>query len=108
METAAKLALKFFQKNAKDSQRVLQQKLESLLLRKGFSFDIIHMAINELKLSKDEEEEMEAVRYQGEKILRKYNKYSGFELEQKVKQALYQKGFSFDLIDKFLAENENL
>lgn len=49
---------------------------------------------------------MEAIRFQGEKIYRKYSHLSGFEYKQKMKQALYRKGFSMDLIEKFLAEKE--
>jgi regulatory protein len=64
------------------------------------------MAINETDMIKNVDEEMEAIRYQGDKIQRKYSKFSGFEFEQKMKQALYQKGFSFDLIEKYLQEIE--
>jgi regulatory protein len=105
---ATNLADKFFKKNIRDSGRVLKQKLESLLLRKGYPSDVINIALKETAMCKDMDEEMEAIKYQGEKIRRKYSKYDGFEYKQKVKQALYQKGFSFDLIDKFLAEIEEL
>lgn len=103
---ATNLAVKFFQKNSRDSGKVLKQKLESLLLRKGYSFQVINIVVNETELSKDVDEEMEAIKYQGEKILRKYSKFDGFEYQQKIKQALYQKGFSLELIEKFLAESK--
>jgi regulatory protein len=106
VEKAAKIADKFIQKNSRDSTRILKQKLESLLMRKGYSYEVIHMAINETDMIKNVDEEMEAIRYQGDKIQRKYSKFSGFEFEQKLKQALYQKGFSFDLIEKYLQEIE--
>ncbi|HEY2420654.1 MAG TPA: recombination regulator RecX [Neobacillus sp.] len=106
IEKATKLAGKFFEKNSRDSLRVLKQKLESMLLRKGYSYEHIQIAISEMEVSKDVDEEMEAIRYQGEKIQRKYSKYSGFEYTQKMKQALYQKGFPMDLIEKFLSEDK--
>jgi regulatory protein len=107
IEKAVKLAEKFFEKNSRDSKRILKQKLENLLLRKGYSFEIINIAENEAELTKDSDEQMEAIRYQGEKMHRKYSKFDGFQYEQKMKQALYQKGFPFDLIEKYLAEVKN-
>ena len=106
IEKATKISVKFYQKNTKESLKVLKQKLENLLLRKGYSYDIINIAVNEVCMNNEEDEEMGAVRFQGEKANRKYSKYSGFEYEQKMKQALYRKGFSMDLIEKFLAEIE--
>ena len=100
------LAGKFLKKNSRDSKRVLKQKLESLLLRKGYSYEVINIAANEPEISKDVDNEMDAIRYQGEKVRRKYSKFEGFEYEQKIKQALFQKGFSFDLIEKYLADEE--
>ncbi|MGZ4162048.1 MAG: recombination regulator RecX [Neobacillus sp.] len=106
VEKAMKISAKFFQKNPKESQRIIKQKLENLLLRKGFPFEVINIAVNESEMEKNVDEEMEAIRFQGEKAHRKYSQYSGFEYQQKMKQALYRKGFPFELIEKFLAEIE--
>lgn len=106
IEKATKISEKSFQKNTTESQRILKQKLENLLLRKGYPFEVIHIAINETEVNEENDEEMDAIRFQGEKAHRKYNKYSGYEYEQKMKQALYRKGFSMELIDKFLSEIE--
>ncbi|WP_026573506.1 recombination regulator RecX [Bacillus sp. UNC438CL73TsuS30] len=106
VEKASILAKKFFEKNTKDSERIVKQKLEGLLLRKGYPFEIIQIAVNESELDKDDDAEMDAIRFQGEKVYRKYCHLSGFEFKQKMKQALYRKGFSMDLIEKFLAEKE--
>jgi regulatory protein len=107
IEKAVKLAEKFYEKNSRDSKRILKQKLENLLLRKGYSYEIINIAEKEAEPSKDSDEEMEAIRFQGDKLRRKYSKFNGFEFEQKVKQALYQKGFPFDLIERYLEEVKN-
>lgn len=106
IEKATKMSEKFFQKNTKDSQRIQKQKLEQLLLRKGYPFEVINIAVNETDANKEDDAEMQAIRYQGEKALRKYSSFSGFEFEQKLKQALFRKGFSMDLIDRFLSEVE--
>lgn len=105
IEKATKLCEKFFIKNKKDSERILRQKAEQMMLRKGYPFAVIQIAINEAEVEKDDDEEMEAIQHQGEKAQRKYSKYTGFEYEQKMKQALYRKGFSMELIEKYLAEN---
>ncbi|MGG5252174.1 recombination regulator RecX [Neobacillus sp. SM06] len=106
VEKAKGLADKFFKKNAKDSFRILKQKLEGLLLRKGYSFDVIQRVRAESAQKGVGGDELEAIRYQGEKLCRKYSHYTGYEYEQKMKQALYRKGFTMDLIEKFLDEQK--
>lgn len=107
-ENAVKLAKKFFQKNSKDSSKVIKQKLEQMLIRKGYSFEMIQETIESLDLSKDQEDEIEALRKQGEKLRIKYGKYSGYEFIQKMKQSLYRKGFSIELINQYLTEIQEI
>ena len=106
VEKAIKVAEKLIKKSSKESQRIVKQKAEQFLLRKGYPFDVIHLALTEANTDKEQDEEMEAIRYQGEKAHRKYNKFTGFEYSQKMKQALFRKGFSMDLIEKYLEEVE--
>ncbi|WML49829.1 recombination regulator RecX [Neobacillus sp. PS3-34] len=109
VEKAVKLCDKNSKKNTKESKRMAEQKLESMLMRKGYPFDVIQIAVKENKEVDDEQEndEFNAIRFQGEKLQRKYSKYNGFEYKQKMKQALFRKGFSFDLIERFLDEQEH-
>ena len=107
IEKAAKISEKFFQKHTKESIKVQKQKLENVLLRKGYSFEVITIAMNETEVPKEVDEEMDAIRFQGEKAHRKLSKFDGYVYRQKMKQALYRKGFSMDLIERFLAEIEN-
>lgn len=100
------LLVKAMKNKAKDSERILRQKAEQLLIRKGFPVEVIALAQEEVDEGQDEYEVMEALKYQGEKAHRKYGKFSGFEYEQKMKQALYRKGFSMDLINLFLEEKK--
>lgn len=106
IERAEKISGKFFQKNTKESGKVLKQKLENLLLRKGYSFEVIAIAVNETFETNESEEDMGAIRYQGEKAQRKFAQYTGYEYNQKMKQTLFRKGFSIDIIEKYLTEIE--
>lgn len=106
IEKATKVAEKFFQKPSKESAKIKKQKLEQMLVRKGYTFAVIQIAVNETEVQKEEDEELEAIRHQGERALRKFSQYSGFEFEQKMKQVLYRKGFSIELIERYLSEIE--
>jgi len=104
VDKAIELAQKNFIKNHKDSSRFLKQKTEQLLVRKGYPFNIIQIVMGELDTEKAVGEEMIALKYQAEKLQRKYIKFERYEQKQKMKQALYNKGFSIDLIEKCLVE----
>lgn len=104
IEKGFKLANKFVEKNKKDSVKLLKQKLEQMLIRKGYSFEIIQEIIREIDMDKNEDEEMAVLRKQGEKLAGKYSRYTGFEFLQKMKQALYRKGFTLEQIDLYLTE----
>lgn len=106
VEKAIKAAEKVIKKNSKESQRIVKQKAEQFLLRKGYPFDVIHLALSEAETDKEQDEEMEAIRYQGEKTHRKYRTFTGFEYSQKMKQALFRKGFPMELIERYLDEAE--
>lgn len=104
LDTAIKLCEKFVQKNTRDSSRVMKQKLEQMLFRKGFSLSTIQTALSEMEMEKAEDEEMAALRKHAEKAHRKYASLEGFEYEQKMKQSLFRKGFAFELIEQVLTE----
>lgn len=106
IEKAGKITGKFLSKTAKESWKVQKLKLEQLLLRKGYTYDVIQLAIQENEGVKEANEELEAIRFQGEKLQRKFSNYEGFEYEQRMKQALYRKGFSKEIIEKYLLEIE--
>ena len=103
VEKAVKLANKFFNRTSKDSLKIQLQKLEQMLIRKGYPFDVIQIAVEETEPSRNEED-LDAIRYQGERVHQKYAKYTGYEYEQKMKQALFRKGFTIELIERFLTE----
>lgn len=107
LEKAIKLSEKYAQKNKKDSSRILKQKIEQMLQRKGYAFPIIRAALEQTEVEKEDDGEMDALRYQGEKLHNKYVKLPLREYRQKMKMALYRKGFPMELIDEFIAEKEN-
>ncbi|PLR83645.1 recombination regulator RecX [Bacillus canaveralius] len=108
VETAEQLCRKYTEKNKRESFRSLKLKVEQQLIRKGFSFDIIQLVLANSPEQEDDADqlELEAITYQGEKLHRKYEKHSGYEYKQKMKQALYRKGFPIELIERYLQEKD--
>jgi regulatory protein len=106
IDKAAQLGQKYAAKNQKDSSRILKQKIEQLLVRKGYPFSVISIAMEDIVVEKQDEAEMDALNYQGEKLRRKHSKLSGSDLRHKLKQGLYKKGFPMGLIDRYLEQTE--
>lgn len=76
--------------NKSNSLYVLKNKLTQELLKLGYRSDDIKSALNKLKTDDS------IYKREYERLMKKYSKkYSGNELKYKVKQALYQKGFSY-------------
>ncbi|MFC7393952.1 RecX family transcriptional regulator [Scopulibacillus cellulosilyticus] len=101
-------AFKFMNKkmetgSAKRSAMEQKQRLTRLLQQRGYYSETINDIINEA-FSQSEEEEWQAVCFQGEKAARKYKKFTGWEWQQKIKQYLFRKGFSASLIERFVQE----
>ncbi|WP_100371811.1 recombination regulator RecX [Bacillus sp. FJAT-45037] len=91
----------------KQSLSSFKQKLATQLMAKGFSRQAIQLALNEVTFTVDNSEELEALMFQGDKLKRKYStKYEGWEYKQRMKQALYQKGFSLDMISTYLSQEQ--
>lgn len=87
--------------------QALKVKLAAHLTAKGFSYDIRKTAITALALEADEENETDLLERELTKVLRKYGrKYDGYDLKQRVAQALARKGFNFDRINRELRDIE--
>ncbi|QFT88036.1 Regulatory protein RecX [Bacillus sp. THAF10] len=108
LEHAVKLVMKNAPKYKKGAYKVMIQKIESALVRKGYSFDVIKLALEEAQLQEEPSEEWEALTQQAEKVHRKYKSLEGYEYVMKVKSALYRKGFTMDMIDQWLENEERL
>ncbi|MGM7703328.1 recombination regulator RecX [Pseudalkalibacillus sp. Hm43] len=108
IEEATLLVEKKAKQYKKLSENALKQKVAQVLQQKGYSWNVTEQAIEKASLEKDEDEEREALNLQAWKAHRKYDKFSGWEYKQKMKQFLYRKGFPIELIDEWLEENEEL
>lgn len=96
-------AQKKLNQRSKHSFRQQMQKLQGHLMQKGFEQAVIKDVLAEMADQKDDEAEWEALLNQGDKVLRKYKqKWSGYTLTNKVKEALYRKGFTIEQINQFL------
>ncbi|WP_373895380.1 recombination regulator RecX [Virgibacillus natechei] len=89
----------------KDSFRKQVQQLQATLMQKGFTQDVIKDALADINDQKDDETEWDALVYHGEKLLRRHQaKLTGQKLRNKIKQSLFGKGFTIELINQFLDE----
>lgn len=107
IEVARKVAEKEAAKNRSQSPRQKEQRIQNALLRKGYSYDIIKQALLNIDLEIDEEEWEDVTTEIGEKAWRRYStKFSGNDLNNRVKQSMYQKGIPFDRINWFIDKKE--
>mgnify|MGYP001179651663 CR=1 FL=1 len=108
MALAMQLAEKTAKMNSTKTPVQIKQKIQDTLIRKGYSFDIVNEILDQMDFERDDEEWDKLIALQGEKIWNKYvRKFEGKELALKVKQALYQKGFPLDIIERFIEAREN-
>lgn len=95
---AEKIAQKLYRKyQQKLPQKALTDKILQFLLNKGFSYPESKAALSSLDITKDEEQESELILKELEKQHRRLSKkYDGYELKQRLIQALARKGYQFD------------
>ncbi|KQL50327.1 recombinase RecX [Heyndrickxia shackletonii] len=106
LSSAISLAEKTVKQNKKIPEKLLRQKVEQALIRKGYTKEIIKEAMTQITFEQDEDAEREILESHWSKAHRKYEHLEGFEYEQKIKQALYRKGFQIEQIERFLSEKE--
>lgn len=104
LQNTVKIAQKLARKYHREAFKIKIQKIKNGLFAKGFNSEITTKAINRLELEKDKNQEMEQLHLQGTKIIRRYQKLPLPQRNQKVKAALYRKGFSMDEINQFIDE----
>lgn len=74
------------------SNKAIMLKIRNDLYKEGFSQNLINAQLQNVQL----EDDSDVYKRQYEKLYKKYSrKYSGYELECKIKQSLYQKGFGY-------------
>lgn len=105
VEIAKELAEKTVRANNKKTPMQIKQKVQDILMRKGYSFSVINEILDQIQLEREDEDWQQMIEIQGEKIWKKYaSKFTGSELQMKMKQALYQKGFPIEVIEMYLEE----
>lgn len=101
-ENVKRMADKLAKKYQKLSHKELLQKTCQGLINKGFSFEMAAAGVESLSLEVSEDAEWESLKRQGQKICRRFSEVTTYKAQQKIKQQLYQKGFSLDKIGEFL------
>lgn len=105
-EVAERVAQKLLRKyDGKLAFKALKDKLSQSLTNKGFSYSEAKLAIDSLDLEKNEATEEELIYQELDKQYRKYSrKYEGYDLRQRLTQALARKGYDFDSIRSALRD----
>ncbi|HLR07647.1 MAG TPA: recombination regulator RecX [Bacillota bacterium] len=102
-EKAKKWAAQKLSRNTKQAFKKQLAHLQSSLLRKGFTPDVIEQVVQEFQNMRDDDAEWKALEHHGKKLLKKHqDRLSGAALKQKMKEALYRKGFSLEQIHRYL------
>lgn len=104
LEIAQRVAKKSMKKNQRKSFKESIQKTRIHLMQKGFSNDIIQEAISTLAMEPDEEQEWAGLVKEAEKTIKKLQRFDEKTRRVKLKQRLFQKGFSYDFIQKYMDE----
>ncbi len=105
VQNAKDLAEKLIRAGDESTPSQVKQKIQDLLMRKGYSFDIVSVVLDQMDITRNDDEWNDLIAKQGDKIWSKYSsKLTGSQLNMKVKQALYQKGFPVEIINRFIEE----
>lgn len=106
IEVAIKLAKKLIRSKANRlTLNQLKQKIAQSLTSKGFSYSISSIAIDSLELEADEENELDLLYEELDKAYQKYARnYEGYDLKNRVTQAMARKGFDFGAISSALRD----
>lgn len=106
LANASNAAAKLLKRQHNKSWRESLQKVRMGLMQKGFSKEIIDEAMATLQNEPDENQEQQALEKLGDRLWERNRKLPTAKRRMKVKQSLYQKGFSLDLIESFLQAKE--
>ena len=100
--TAQKLAKQYAKKLP---PRALKDKITQTLINKGFSYEVAKQAYHQLDIEPNEEQTLDLIMKELEKQHQKYSrKYEGYELKQRLTQALARKGYDYADISTALRE----
>ncbi len=105
-EVSQKVAAKLLRNyQSKLPSKALQDKILQSMMNKGFSYEEAKIAYQSLTIENDDEKQQELLYKELDKQYRKYSKkYDGYDLKQRLTQALARKGFDFSDIASALKE----
>lgn len=89
--------------NQRKSTLELKKSFSQMLQTKGFSWDIVDTAVKSV-CHDVQDQNQQALLYQGKKAHRKFSNLPASEYERKMKQCLYRKGFSEEDINRLLRD----
>ncbi|GAX05203.1 regulatory protein RecX [Secundilactobacillus pentosiphilus] len=104
LERLSELVKKLKRQYQKLTPKIQRQKVQQRLVEKGFSFDLVGQALAETSFEMDSETELALLSSQAEKLWRRYHAKPERERQLKIRQSLYRKGFSGDLISRWLEQ----
>lgn len=107
LKNAKELAIKYFEKQRKVSEREAINKTSRYLKRKGYAFSLIQQVVDSLHFEIPEADEYESLKKLGRRNFKKHQrnkKNDAYAIKQKTKAYLFRKGFPGHLIDQFIEE----
>lgn len=107
LKNALKVAKKTVAKSKKKSFNECNQKITQALLNKGYSSELASQVRQSLNLTKDVDQEHENLRLETEKLWHKNSSIDLKKRRNKIKAALFRKGFDLYECDRILDELEN-
>lgn len=109
LEYANKCAAKVVKQHKSQPPKKIQEKAYQYLITRGYSSDIIRTVLDQIQIEVDEEEQLALIEKEATKQVRRLSKkHRGYPLKQKLIETLLRKRFEYDLIQQWLAENEEL
>ncbi|ANZ57976.1 recombinase RecX [Fructilactobacillus lindneri] len=106
VQNAQQIAQKLFDHYNRYPYNKRIEKVKLTMMRKGFSFDDIDQVLDLIDKTIDENQQNLILKKTCAKVWKKYHAIDSYQRRQKVKQALYRKGFDLDDIDQFLDDLE--
>lgn len=88
----------------KCSNKMFKQKITNYLLDLGYDLDMIKKVINQFSFNSTESIEKDYIKLQ-KKLS---SKYQGLQLQNQIKNKLYQKGYSLEEINQYIQKKEAL
>lgn len=106
-EIASVIAQKYIKSKRALLPKKVIEKVNLLLFQKGFSQSIIKDVVSQLAIDVDQDKVNQSLDKEAQKVIKKFGrKLQGYELKQKIIESLLRKGFEYQTIQHWIADNE--